>query len=576
MLAILLPGQFMGLEIRPVECRNNDSIGSAHVRSRTSFLTKGRLAIRQSMGSLFLKQSYWAGVAFVFGWAIWLRFRAPLIPIASDPDCWGFLSPAIGKLIGTGFVHRLRNYLYPGWLYLLLRCFHDFRAITVAQHMVGLASGAIFLLIWQSLRRLTTPAILPARIHALVGLLPAAIYLTAQDPIRFETDVRPEGIVSFLILLNLYVVIEFTYGWLVANQRGIPVLLGMAAVATSTLVSLAKPSFTIAAIGALSTVVMSFFCRCPRPQKWKLGLGSVLILTALLLPEHLLARGDIDSKMELPTHCFIIHANLIRDQMAVDLKSRAVIPYQRDWVSRVHDSLAAEIIKSAQGKKYPKLGFDPDYLMFKDTSINMEMRAEFHGDIDRLSAFYYYYYLRVWRYAPDRMLAKIIGQMGVFYSLSCPAYQWPKYRDLPQEYSYAAEFMRNHNVGARWAAYQPIAEFMNRTAVVATSVAIFRQPRFTRWLAFLLAKTYLVSLVIVLMLSVFSLCFRKMRRALGGIVAVILLLYWYTAANCFEVATIHCLEDPRYQHIQIVLTVLAEFSALLFLLAFGLQLRCRG
>ena len=61
---------------------------------------------------------------------------ATLFPSAHpivDPDFWGYLSPALRKLIGSEFGHTQgRNFLYPGFLYLLLRASGDFRAITIS------------------------------------------------------------------------------------------------------------------------------------------------------------------------------------------------------------------------------------------------------------------------------------------------------------------------------------------------------------------------------------------------------------------------------------------------------------
>ena len=37
-----------------------------------------------------------------------------------------------------------RNFLYPGFLYLILSVFADFRAITFVQHLLGLTAGAFF------------------------------------------------------------------------------------------------------------------------------------------------------------------------------------------------------------------------------------------------------------------------------------------------------------------------------------------------------------------------------------------------------------------------------------------------
>jgi len=54
----------------------------------------------------------------LFACAAWKRFALPLDPIA-DPDTWGYLSPALRKLIGAEFGHTSgRNFIYPGFLFL--------------------------------------------------------------------------------------------------------------------------------------------------------------------------------------------------------------------------------------------------------------------------------------------------------------------------------------------------------------------------------------------------------------------------------------------------------------------------
>src|SRR5262249_53976761 len=95
---------------------------------------------------------YWSGLIILFALAAWERFRLPLYPIA-DPDTWGYLSPALRKLTGGEFGHTSgRNFIYPGFLYLGLRVFQDFRAITAAQHVFGLSAGGMLLLTWRRTR----------------------------------------------------------------------------------------------------------------------------------------------------------------------------------------------------------------------------------------------------------------------------------------------------------------------------------------------------------------------------------------------------------------------------------------
>src|SRR6266576_3691295 len=95
---------------------------------------------------------YWIALVFVFAGAVWQRFTLPVDPIA-DPDTWGYLSPALRKLTGAEFGHTNgRNFVYPGFVFLVLRLFADFRAITIAQHFLGLLAGAVFLFTWKRAR----------------------------------------------------------------------------------------------------------------------------------------------------------------------------------------------------------------------------------------------------------------------------------------------------------------------------------------------------------------------------------------------------------------------------------------
>jgi hypothetical protein len=140
---------------------------------------------------------YWTALALVFSFAVWQRFKLPLDSIA-DPDTWGYLSPPLRKLTGAEFGHTQgRNFLYPGFLYLVLRCFGDFRAIAIVQHLLGVAAGGVFLLTWRRLRAFIPNSLINTSLHDALGLAGAAIYLLAADAIRTETQLRPESVARF-------------------------------------------------------------------------------------------------------------------------------------------------------------------------------------------------------------------------------------------------------------------------------------------------------------------------------------------------------------------------------------------
>jgi len=108
---------------------------------------------------------YWTALAGILGWAVWRRFSLPLEPIA-DLDIWGYLSPALLKLTRGEFVHSQgRNFVYPGFLFLLLRMFGDFRAIVIVQHLLGLAGGGLILMTWRRVRSFIASSPLGDRAH---------------------------------------------------------------------------------------------------------------------------------------------------------------------------------------------------------------------------------------------------------------------------------------------------------------------------------------------------------------------------------------------------------------------------
>jgi len=522
--------------------------------------------------------AYWSAVAVIFAWAAWLRFRLPLDPIA-DHGTWGYLSPALRKLIGAEFGHTYgRNFIYPGFLFLLLRAFGDFRAITVAQHFLGLIAGGVLLLTWRRARAFVPDPRVGRGGHYALGLLAAAVFLLASGPIRFETQLRPEGVCAFLFSINLYLVIQFVACCFIENRPTAAAAYGIAAVFSSILLASVKPSFALVATVALLPISMFFFRRGWLWQKIALGGGAVASAALLLLPEHFLSRNDEESQTLLPTALFVIHADLIRDQMAEDIQRNAKVPYSREWLGRVHSILSAEIGKSsaAGSVHYSTLGFDPGYLMYNRSSIAPQLHKQFANNVSALCAFYWFYYWRIWQQRPFLVVKKIARQMAIFYRPVCPAYNSRKFWSLTDVYEWSIFSLDSEPYRKIWATYRPAVDFMNRTAVLAQSAPVIEQRAYIRKPLLFLAKTYLVSLFIALVVGAAVLFHKRRRRRVGWLAALVLFVYSYNLANCLEVAVLHSLHDPRYKTVQMFFTILAQFLALWFIVEFALEMRARA
>src|SRR5438067_4001225 len=508
---------------------------------------------------------YWIALGSLFAWAAWLRFSLPLDPIA-DPDTWGYLSPALNKLLGAGFVHQGRNFVYPAFLFFLLRVFGDFRAIAIVQHLLGLGAGALLLVTWRRLRLFIPDSRLNPFVHDGMGLIAAAIFLIAGEPIRAEMQLRPEAVCAFLLSVNVYFAIGFIARTFVEPRRP-AVWFGIWTALTTILLCSVKPSFVFIGLIPLLPVGFFFLRRNWLWQKIALGSGAVIVATLLVLPEYFLSRDDDLSRAFLPTTLFVVHADLIRDQMADDLARTATLPYPRDWLSRVHDQLSAEIAQSAVVDRglYPSLGFCPDYLMYNENSIAARLAREFNYDMRAVSEFYRFYYWRTWRQRPFQMMKKVVRQMAIFYAPFCPAYDRSNTMSLTVWYRLGFSSLGHSSFSDVWEAYSPAVEYMRRAEALAQRAPAIEQRKVVRMALTFLAGAYLPLFASTLALAATTLFRRDYRRRIGWLVALTLFVFLYNATACLEVAIINSLEVPRYSTVQMFFTLLAQFFATLLL-----------
>jgi hypothetical protein len=518
---------------------------------------------------------YWTAIAFIFAWAVWQRFALPLGPIA-DADTWGYLSPALRKLTGAEFGHTQgRNFLYPGFLYSVLRCFGDFRAIAIVQHLLGMAAGGVFLLTWRRLRAFVPNSLMNPSLHDALGLAGAAIYLLASDTIRTETQLRPESVCAFLISINLYFTIQFIYYCFVEYRRTVALVCGIVSVFSSLLLASARPNLWFIVIVVMVPVAAFFVRRNWWRQKIALGLAIALIVMLVLWPERILSRKDRMSQTFLPTMLFVIHADLIRDQMAEDLKNNAQLPYPREWLEHVYTALNREIAKS-QTKylgHYPSLNFDPEYLWFEPDSIAAQVTREFGNNISARCAFYRFYYWRTWQHRPLRALQKVARQFSIYYFPRCPAYTPMKIWPLVDVYERAVPSLEVGEYRKIAQSFPPFSEFMRRTKSLAQNAPVTEQPRLIRVALTTLAVNYLRLVLLALALSAVIFWRRARWQRLRWLAGLVLFGCAYNAAGCLAVAIANSLEVHRYITVQMYATLLTQFLTLWLILEFALDIR---
>jgi hypothetical protein len=507
----------------------------------------------------------WLLFGVVLAYGAWLRFRLPQVPLF-DYDVLGYLIPGIDKLLGRGFTHVLRNYFYPGFLYAVLRSFADFRAISVVQHLLGLLAGIMLFLSWRLLPRFIDRSRTVGPAYRFAGVLLSAIYLTAEEPIHFEMSVRPEGIVSFLVITNIYLALLCCEKVFERDRQHILPAIGIAVVVSCTATILAKPSLFLGVVASVVPVAATLWRPIPGRDKLVLATGSVVAVIGLALPAWLPARTDPDSRTVLRTQLFVTHARIIHEQIGSDAAGNRDTKYPGKLLREVDQILTAELAKAGSDKTCPTLGFNPDFLMFGPASLDAQLRTRFNSDLDRLCAFYSYYYGRTWLHRPVAMAAKVTREMSNFYNVPCPAYWTWRTRDLSRDYRDSIAAAEKFGLPQTCSNYTPFSHFFEQTVRLAQGKSNLVLPAAVQRLQRFAARTYLISLLLGIGAAVLTAVHPRFRRDLGRLAAVVGLLMWWNFGSCLEVAIVHTLDNVRYNTIQIIFTVLTQFGAI-FLVA---------
>ena len=206
--------------------------------------------------------------------------------------------------------------------------------------------------------------------------------------------------------------------YLDVNPRRL-VFYGSANLFNAWLLFFLKPSFYLGVGFSTLPIWISLFDR-KEPFHRKVALiaaPACCVGIFLFLPEKGLKDRDDLNRTFLPTTLFVIHANIILKQISDDLAEGANTPYPKQFLEQAATLLKQEIENSKSTGHYRSLGFDPDYLMYRD-SFDQKFRAlpRMEGGTEDRIKFYYYYFLRAWVRQPGQMLTKVAKQLSILYN----------------------------------------------------------------------------------------------------------------------------------------------------------------
>jgi len=500
-----------------------------------------------------------------------MRFSLPQDPLA-DTDV-GYLWPALMKLSGGAFAHiQGLNFLYPGLVYLILQICADFRAISVIQHFLGLIAGGLFLASWSRLGDFFPKPRLNRVVHEAIGLLGAGIYLLSYGPIFSEMQIRPEGVCMFFEILIFWLIVQFFYYRVISPNAGKAVIYGTAIGVSAFLLASLKPSFTLMTLFAVAPVIWLIVnAKGNFAGKVAFFAITVPIIVGLTLTEHYHRRNDQVVKMFLPETLFVIHAKIIREQMAADLRNGQTDIYSPAWLRTACNDLEREIQRTHNlyPRVFPVLGFEPDYLKVGADSLLNRWRRQL-GD-ERFLRFLKYWYWHSLAHRPLAFAGKVARQLGVFYSTDCPAFSVRKiFRLAPRFYAQSLSALSQPRSLQFLSKIPAGIAFLERTQTLRFSSVVVRQNKLAQIGHVCCARSYLPILLISLPLAGWFVLKRSSSGESKWPAFLVVLLYSTSFGNVFGISVIHSMEVARYSTVLFIAALLAYLWAIRWLIEIAL------
>ena len=525
-----------------------------------------RAFVRANRSALW-KISYFVIAIFLFVSATWKRFSLPQDPLA-DLD-FGYLGPALMRLSGGALAHiQGLNFLYPAMVYLILRTCLDFRAISVIQHLLGLIAGGLFLATWSRLADFFPKPRLNRVAHETIGLFGAGTYLLSNGPIFFEMQIRSDAVCMFFEILVFWLIVQFFYYRAISTNACKMIVYGIAVAVSAFILASLKPSFTLMALFAVAPVIW-FVVNAKGNLAGRVTFFaiSVPIIVALTLIEHNLRRNDQTVKMFLPETLFVTHAKIIRAQMAADLENGETDIYSPEWLRVACNDLESEIQRTHNlyPRVFPILGFQPDYLKFGADSLLDRWRGQLGKE--RFLRFLKYWYWRSVAHRPFDFINKVAGQLGVFYSMNCPAFSARKAWPL-SSWSYAGSL----SALSRPQSFQLVSKtpagsaFLRRTQALRVSDIIVHQNKGVQICHVCFARTYLAILLISVPLAGWFMFKRRSSERSKWPEFFVIIFYSANFGNVFGISVVHTMEVWRYSTVLFITALFAQLWAIRWLI----------
>ena len=490
----------------------------------------------------------WAVLGALIAAAAVVRFR--IAPVAiSEWDSWGWLYPALSWLGGTGFREQFeREWLYGAFLAACLRITGSFSGYILIQQVLGLLAGVLIWLTWRTWTGLFPKHVAFEIGSVIAGLFVVAVYFFSPIALALELSIRPEGIMAFIAFLQLYCITTYCkFRWHGPKPMA-SVVFGALAIPLAYALFVLKPNWLLAVPATTLPIFVGLFGKTfsLRVRLLTPILGLFLVIVTLLLPEKIFFIPMAETRVVLPMTLFTIHADVIRENMGRELATPGTPQEQRRFLEAFLPVFDREMQAArALARYYPRLAFDPDYLMYR-SSVFPFLEGTYAMSRKEIAAFCRRSFLSAIWNQPLGYARKVVNQLGYFFFPDDGTFFRARIK-MGKLYDYVLTTLPESLDEAISKPVQNLYEIYRQSVIRQAgqpgTLEVFRPFRSflgaVKVSAFWIEMAFLISLVACLLFGSLA------RLRLPGFVA--LMFFLAPGGNALTVALVHALDNSRYR-----------------------------
>lgn len=483
-------------------------------------------------------------------------------------DSWGYVGNAISNYGSGGFIHSpSRTFVYPYFLQVILNIFHDFSAIAVVQHLLGIITGIFIYLIWLELGRMLVLKIKDKLLYNCAGLIPLFVYITSDSAVVIEKYIMRESIYPFFLVMMAFFVIRLIRALKEKRENQVYLFTNLS-MFTNYLIFVFQSRWggTLLFNGALYALMLFFIFKgriLPKGRIVKKAallvlLPFVLMFVFIYTPENFIKTGGNTAGSFLSPHLLFSHANIVSLDLEKDINDPDFDKFDKKVLIGLKGHIE-DVMANGDHSGFPTLGFNPDLFTYgpgKSFLLN-------NLDDETYIYFCRYYFIKTITKHPFLYLKKVLGQLGIFYNLKGGMYPDRMQSSDIHQWRGTYKFLTLDKT-----ACFPYNKFYSRVKGIVERTGDTKKITFAVdfLMLFALGIVYVPVLLLFCALLTFIITKRKNSSYTKLIIPGLFILYLFLCNFCisFSNASIFILENRRYLEDQYLLVLLSQSLAITF------------